>query len=109
MNTVTDLTRNTDASGNFTKEKINHLLEEIKTEQKLDNMYHKEVYNTDKKDESGYKYHKVTILIASDANEDVYWYQFHKYPEATDRYKAGEIVLLMGMKSDSLTKSDIIN
>jgi hypothetical protein len=94
---------------NFTPDEINMLLDEIKEEDNLEATYHKEIYKNNLTDDSGEKYNEITILIANNESEKVYWYKFYKYLKTSEKYKEGEIVFYMGAESSTLTKSDIIN
>ncbi len=92
----------------FTSEEIDDLLVKIEEKYELEIIYHRELYQNNEKDESGQRYNQVTILIATEESESVYWFQFLKYREKTDEYEAGEIVFYTAAESESLKKSDIM-
>ena len=92
----------------FTSEEIDDLLVKIEEKYELEIIYHRELYQNNEKDESGRRYNQVTILIATEESETVYWFQFLKYQEKTDEYEAGEIVFYTAAESESLKKSDIM-
>ncbi|QHQ60751.1 hypothetical protein Ana3638_08175 [Anaerocolumna sedimenticola] len=91
----------------FTAEEINGLLDDIRLDTGFINLYHKEQYKYNQTDTSGEKYDEVIILIATDNSEKVYWYQYFKYLNCSEKHKPGGIVFNMGMESNTLTKSDI--
>jgi hypothetical protein len=104
---VENLTTN-NVDSYFTPEEIDDLLEEIKADNNLETIYHKEIYDNDLRNSSGEKYNEVTIFVATDDSEKVSWYQFYKYQESSENHNAGEIEFYIGAESDSLTKDDII-
>jgi hypothetical protein len=104
---VENLTTN-NVDSYFTPEEIDDLLEEIKADNNLETIYHKEIYENDLRNSSGDKYNEVTIFVATDDSEKVSWYQFYKYQESSENHNAGEIEFYIGAESDSLTKDDIM-
>ncbi len=92
----------------FTSAEIDDLLTKIEEKYELDIVYHRELYQNNEKNEAGQRYNKVTIIIATEESETVYWFQFMKYQEKTDEYEAGEIVFNMAAESESLKKSDFM-
>lgn len=92
----------------FTPDEINALIDEIKTEHGFDIVYHKEIYDNDLSNSSGELYHEVTILIATEDSEKVFWFQYVKYQATTKEHKAGDIEFYMGAESNSITKSELM-
>ena len=98
----------TDVDSYFTPDEIDDLVEDIKAENNFETIYHKEVYENDLRNTEGEKYHEVTIFVATDDSEKVFWYQFYKYQEASKQHNAGEIEFYIATESDSITKSDVV-
>lgn len=92
----------------FTTEEINVLLDEIKTKNDFDIVFHKEIYDNDLRNSLGERYHQVTIVIATKDSEKAFWFQYFKYQETTKEHKAGDIEFYMGAESDSITKSELM-
>jgi hypothetical protein len=100
--------KQTDSKGSsFTEEEIQKLLDDIQTDTGIKIQSHRELYSNDQTDASGEKYHKVTILTATEDSDKIYWYQYYKYVTDSENHKAGEIVFYTGMESSTITKSDL--
>ncbi len=79
-------------SESFTSEEVDQLLMSIEEDTGSKILYHKEFYTNNEVDGNGDLVDKITIIVTTEGNNSLQYFQYYKYQTTTEKHNEGDIL-----------------